>query len=79
MQTVTNTNNGSFQQIILTCVLTLIAYGFFFFSFLGLHLQHIEVSRLGVKSEWQLLAYTTATAMPDVNCICDLPHAHSNA
>ena len=29
-------------------------------------------SRLGVKSELQLLAYPTVTATPDSSCICDL-------
>ena len=29
-------------------------------SFLGLHAWHMEVSSLGVESELQLLAYTTA-------------------
>ena len=50
---------------------------FFFFSFvfLGLHLLHMEVPRLGVKSEMQLPAYTTATAMPDPSCLCDLYHS----
>ena len=38
---------------------------FFFFVFLGPHPRHMEVPRLGVESELQLLAYTTATAMPD--------------
>ena len=33
---------------------------FFFFFFLGLHSQHVELPRLGVKSELQLPAYTTA-------------------
>ena len=33
---------------------------FFFFFFLELYLQHMEVPRIGVKSELQLLAYTTA-------------------
>ena len=33
---------------------------FSFFSFLGLHLRHMEVPRLGIKSELQLPAYTTA-------------------
>ena len=33
----------------------------FVFFFLGLHLRHIEVPRLGVKSELQLMAYITAT------------------
>ena len=36
---------------------------FLLFGFLGLRLQHMEVPRLGVESELQLLAYTTATAM----------------
>jgi len=41
---------------------------FFFFVFLGLHLWHMEVPRLGVNSELQqLLAYTTATAMLDLS------------
>ena len=32
--------------------------------FLGPHVRHIEGPRLGVQSELQLLAYTTATATP---------------
>ena len=31
------------------------------------HLRHMEVPRLGVKLELQLLACTTATAMPDLS------------
>ena len=38
---------------------------FFLFVFSGLHLRHMEVSKLGVKWELQLPAYTSATAMPD--------------
>ena len=38
---------------------------FFFLIFLGLYLQRMEVSRLGVKSELQLLAYAMATTTPD--------------
>ena len=34
-------------------------------SFLGPHPLHTEVPRLGVQSELQPPAYTTATAMPD--------------
>ena len=34
------------------------------FVFLGLHPQHREVPRLGVKLELQVLVYTRATAMP---------------
>ena len=33
---------------------------------------HLQVPRLGVLSELQLLAYATATAMPDLSCVCDL-------
>ena len=36
----------------------------FFFFFLGPLPQHVEIPRIGVQSELQLLAYTTATAMP---------------
>ena len=32
----------------------------------------MKVLRLGVESEMQLLAYTTAIAAPDPTCICDL-------
>ena len=37
-------------------------------------MQHMEVPRLGVKSELQLLAYVTATAIQDPSHICDLHH-----
>ena len=37
-----------------------------------LYLWHMEVPRLGVKSQLQLWAYTTATAMLDLSHICDL-------
>ena len=39
------------------------------FVFLGLHPWHMEVPGLGVESELQLLAYTTATAMRDLGHI----------
>ena len=48
---------------------------FALFCFLGPHLQHMEVPRLGVKSEPQLLASTTATATWDQSHICDLHHS----
>ena len=35
----------------------------------------MEVPKLGVESELQLLAYTTATAMPDPSRVCDLHHS----
>ena len=52
----------------------LFLFFFFFFCFLRLHLQHLEVPRLGAESELQLLVYTTATATPDLSCICSLHH-----
>ena len=48
---------------------------FLLFYFLGLHSWPREVPRLGVKLELQLLAYLTATAMPDPSCFCDLHHS----
>ena len=48
---------------------------FFFFVFLGPHLQHMEIPRLGVKLELQLLAYATATATRDPSRVCDLQHS----
>ena len=48
---------------------------FFFFLFLGLHLEHMEVPRLGIESELQLLAYATATAMSELSHVCDLRHS----
>ena len=39
--------------------------GFFVVVFVFLHPRHMEVPKLGVESELQLPAYTTATATPD--------------
>ena len=47
---------------------------FFFFVFLGLHSRHMEGPRLGVESDLQPPAYTTATATPDSSHVCDLHH-----
>ena len=47
----------------------------FFFFFLGLYQRHMEVPRLGVKVEIQLLAYITATAMQDLSRVCNLHHS----
>ena len=49
------------------------AGNFFFFLFRAVP-THMEVTRLGVKFEPQLLAYVAATARPDLSCICDLHH-----
>ena len=59
-----------------------VVFNFFFFYlfvFLGLH-SHMQVPRLGVESEPQLRAYTTATATQDLSPVCKLHHsstAHS--
>ena len=45
---------------------------FFSLFLLALHPQHMEVPRLGVESELQLLAAATATWDP--SCYCDLHH-----
>ena len=44
----------------------------FFFSFLQLHLRHVAVPELELKSELQLPAYATATATRDLSHICNL-------
>ena len=51
---------------------------YFPFVFLELHLQHMEVPRLGVQSKLQLPAYATATAMPDPRS-ATYATAHGNA
>ena len=35
----------------------------------------MDVPRLGVKLELQLLAYTTATVTPDLSRVCNLHHS----
>ena len=50
-------------------------FSYFLFVFLGLHPWPIEVPRLGVELEWQLLAYATDTAMLDLSLFCDLHHS----
>ena len=47
----------------------------FYFHFLGLPLWHMEVPRLGVKSEMYLPAYTTVTAMQGPRCVFILHHS----
>ena len=42
-------------------------YYYFVFFFLEPHLRHMEVHRLGVSLELQLLAYTTAAATLDLS------------
>ena len=51
----------------------------FFFFFLGPHPWHMEVARLGVKSELQLPVYATATEMPDTAEAVTYTAAHGNS
>ena len=50
-------------------------YFFIYFCFLGPHLQHMDVPRLGVKSELQKPACATATGTLDPSRVCDLHHS----
>ena len=52
---------------------------FFFLVSLGMHPQHVEVLRLGIQSELQLLAYTTATKCEIQATTAIYTMAHSNA
>ena len=51
---------------------------FFVCFLLGPHPQHMEVPRLGVESELQLPASTTATATPEGALSATCPTAHGN-
>ena len=48
---------------------------FVFFCFFRAKVWHLEVSKLGVKSELQLLADATATAMWDLGHVCNPQHS----
>ena len=56
-------------------LLLFLFFFFFFFVFLGQHLWHMEVPRLGVESELWPPAYATDTATPDLSRVCDLYHS----
>ena len=43
-----------------------------FFVFIRLRPRHMEIPGLGVNSEPQLPAYTAATALWDLSCVCNL-------
>ena len=45
------------------------------YFFQGLHVQHMEVPRLGVELKLQLPAYTTATVIQYPSHVCDLHHS----
>ena len=73
-----NSNNiiGHKHLISINVIRAHIFFFFWLFVFLGLHpSRHMEVPRLGIQLELQLLACTTATATSDLSCICDLHHS----
>ena len=47
----------------------------YLFCFLGSHLRHMEIPRLGVQSELQLLAYASAIATQDPSHVFNLHHS----
>ena len=66
---------ASLSEMLLLCAIGSGLSYLFVFCFLGPYLWHMEVPRLGVKSELQLPAYTIATAMQDLSCVYDLHHS----
>ena len=50
-------------------------YFILLFYFLGPYPWHMEVLRLAVESELQVLAYTTVTATWDPSLVCDPHHS----
>ena len=44
-------------------------------SFVGPHLQHMEVPKVGVELELQLLAYTTGIARLNLSLVCNLHYS----
>ena len=69
-------DSGYVGYMICQNLLNNIIYLFIYFLlFLGPHPRHMEVPRLAAQPELQLPAYATATAMPDLSCVCDLHHS----
>ena len=50
-------------------------YYYYYYCFLGPHSWHMEVPRIGVELELQLLANATATATLDPRRVCDLHYS----
>ena len=51
----------------------------YFFDFLGLPPRHVEVPRLGIQLELQLLAYTTATSDPSESVTYTTAHSNTRS
>ena len=70
-----NSQGGDFYAHLLPVFSFFFDFILYFFVFLGVHPWHMEVPRLGVEWELQLLATATATVMQDLSRICDLHHS----
>ena len=68
-------HQASVQKLLCVCVCVCVCVCARALFRAALHLWHMEVPRLGVKSEVQLLAYTAASAKPDPSCVCKLHHS----
>ena len=62
------------EKEVLHLVLILKKLHLFVCLFLVLHQWHMEVPRLGVKSQLEPAAYITATGMQDPSCVYNLHH-----
>ena len=65
----------SFRLVIFHPEQSFVCLFLFLFLFLGPHLWHKEVPRLGVELNLQPPAYNTATATRDPSCVCELHHS----
>ena len=65
-------NLYTFTSIITIFIVLCNEYFFLYFFFLRTHPKYMEFPSLGLESELQLPAYTTATATRDLNHICNL-------
>ena len=65
----------TFKNCLVIQFLHCLIFNPFFPPFLGLHSQHMGVTRLGVELELYLLAYATATSTPNPSYVCNLHHS----
>ena len=70
-----STPNSPPLNFMLPEFLEVVIYLFIYFCFVGPHLWHMVLPRLGVQLELQPPAYTTAAATQDLSHICKLHHS----
>ena len=74
-EVMTCNSNFSLCQFNFFIILFILFFCYSFFFPQGPHLWHMEVPRLGVQSELQLLAYTRATTAQDLSHVCNLHYS----